>query len=155
RMKSHKAGGSVANCRTKEEVCNLHPSQAALQEVIMLLRFFRLSAFLLLTLLISQISASADSCPIESFRFNFSPPLVPVEGGTFQFGIFAPANCDWVATIPMSASWIRIDGPNSGKGTGSLTLIIAPNPGTFRSAPVFINGFPTVAIAQMGSAPCQ
>ncbi len=81
-------------------------------------------------------SASPDSA---SFDIN---------GGSAQFRVNAPGNCNWVVTnVP---SWVTITSNPSGSGTKKVNYDVAPNTGNARRADLVIGG-QVHSIEQAGS----
>jgi hypothetical protein len=62
-------------------------------------------------------------------NYTVSPSAIAMTtGGTKTVTVTAPAGCAWSASS--AASWITIDAPAVGEGTGTLTLRMTPNTGT-------------------------
>jgi len=70
-------------------------------------------------------------------------------GGNVAVTIQTASSCSWSVTgLP---GWITVSGPSSGKGSGSVTLVVAANSGAARSASVSIAGV-SVTVNQAGSS---
>jgi sugar lactone lactonase YvrE len=66
-------------------------------------------------------------------------------GGSVGLTVQTPPACAWtIANLP---SWITAPGGSSGTGTGSASLVIAPDPGASRSATISVAGI-SVAVNQ-------
>jgi uncharacterized protein (TIGR03437 family) len=72
--------------------------------------------------------------------YSVSPTSLqaPASGGNLTIGIQTAASCSW--TVSGVARWITVLGASSGTGTGSVTLVVAPNSGAALSATISIAG---------------
>jgi hypothetical protein len=98
------------------------------------------------TLTITQAAAPAPC------TFSIAPPgaTLPTEGGSGMVTIAASAStCAWTAASP--DSWVIIGTPSSGSGSGSITYVVAANPGAARTTTLTIAGQP-FTISQAGSS---
>jgi uncharacterized protein (TIGR03437 family) len=74
----------------------------------------------------------------------------PASGGNLNFTIQTTALCSWaVSGLP---SWIAVSGASSGAGPATVTLVVASNSGTARSATVSIAGV-SVTVTQPVAVP--
>lgn len=106
-----------------------------------------------------QVAAknSAGSTPsaIQSFTtqactYTLSSSVINtgLGGGPGNFNVTTQPGCVW--SVTGAPSWITYpDASNNGTGTGAVTLAIASNPGTARSATLTVNG-QTLTVNQTG-----
>ena len=73
-----------------------------------------------------------------SFNTPNSSITVPTKGGTFSVNVTAPQNCDY--SIRSSVKWIKISGPDSLSGNGTVTFRVIVNTTINRSATIDIGG---------------
>jgi uncharacterized protein (TIGR03437 family) len=85
--------------------------------------------------------------PFSPCTYSVSPTTLqaPASGGSFTVSIQTTASCSW--TVSGLTRWITISGVSSGTGSGSVTLVVAPNSGTALSATISIAGV-SVAVTQ-------
>jgi hypothetical protein len=76
---------------------------------------------------------------------------IAASGGTASFGVIVGSSaCAWAAST--SESWIAIQSPGSGAGSGKVNFSIQPNPGVnTRVGTISVQGF-THTVTQFGSA---
>ena len=79
-----------------------------------------------------------------------------LNGGSGSFQVQTTADCTWQASVPASASWVKIASGASGTGTGTVAFTVDANPmgSPARSANIGVsgNGF---AITQDAGPPAQ
>jgi hypothetical protein len=96
-----------------------------------------------------MLTPTTSAC---AFSVTPNSLTVPVTGGNITITIQADGSCSWSVTgLP---SWIATSGTSSGSGNGSLTLVVAPNPGAVRSATISIAGAPVMINQQGTSSTC-
>jgi len=57
-------------------------------------------------------------------------PSIPASGGTYTVAVTTRDDCDWTSSVATTATWLNITGGQSGKGNGTVTYTVAPNPST-------------------------
>jgi astacin len=60
-----------------------------------------------------------------AFTLSSSISYPRADGGSFTFGVTGSTGCAWTATS--SVSWITINAPSTGTGSGVVTYTVAPN----------------------------
>lgn len=95
-----------------------------------------------------DLQSSVNAC---TFTVNPSVQSIPVAGGSGSFGINIPSGCNWM--VSTANSFITIDSPSSGTGTGTVNFTVAPNTGAGRTGLINItDGFnPRTFQIQQGS----
>jgi uncharacterized protein (TIGR03437 family) len=73
---------------------------------------------------------------------------VPVSGGSVTVSIQTSAACPW--TVSGLPAWITVSGSTTGSGSAAITLAVAANSGTARSAQISVAGI-AVAVSQVAS----
>jgi len=97
------------------------------------------------TFVVTQTAPSAPQC---NYILPTSSVNVAVAGGTTGVSIQADAGCSWTAAS--NVAWLGITGVGVGSGNGSVTVIVAANPGAARSGTLTIAGR-TFTVNQAGS----
>jgi hypothetical protein len=95
-----------------------------------------------------------QSAPPPSCAFSIAPPgaTPPAEGGSGVVTITASAStCAWMAASP--DSWVVVASPSSGSGSGSITYVVAANPGPARTTTLTIAGQPFTISQAASSTP--
>ncbi|HVE65667.1 MAG TPA: BACON domain-containing protein, partial [Thermoanaerobaculia bacterium] len=87
-------------------------------------------------------TGTACAQSVAPANFSISP-----EGANRTVGVNAPAGCNWTAAV--NRDWVTFTSGSTGSGNGTVTLSIAPNSGSPRSA-VLTVGDATVVIGQAG-----
>jgi hypothetical protein len=89
---------------------------------------------LIQSMVVGLVCAALVSCSDKSpnqpaCSFALTPASLPFgpDGGTGAVTVTAAANCEWSASAV--TGWISMPG-TSGKGTGSMTYSVSPNPNT-------------------------
>ena len=95
------------------------------------------------------LSSGATSC-----SFVVTPITLPIAatGGNAIVTIQTTAGCAW--TITGLPTFVAVAGPLSGSGPATITLVVSPNPGAARSAPISIAGT-TVTVSQSSNSSCS
>ncbi len=75
------------------------------------------------------------SCPYSISSTYIQSPAI---GGNVTLNVTTTPGCAW-STLNLP-SWITVSGPNSGSGSGTITLAVSPNSGPSRSAQVSVAG---------------
>jgi uncharacterized protein (TIGR03437 family) len=90
--------------------------------------------------------------PVNPCTYSVSPTTLqaPALGGNLTVAIQTAASCPWVVSgLP---GWIAVSGASSGVGSGTVTLVVPPNPGLPVTAAILIAGVSvTVTISQAAS----
>lgn len=75
-----------------------------------------------------------------SCAFSIAPTsqTIASTGDTTSVTVTGPAGCSWTATS--QAPWITVASGATGSGTGSVQLVVAPDPGAARTGTVMIAG---------------
>jgi subtilisin family serine protease len=73
-----------------------------------------------------------------SFNFSNSPISVGTKGGPVSVNVTAGSNCDF--QVKSNARWIKLLGPDSFSGNGTVTLWVTVNPTVSRSGTINIAG---------------
>jgi len=90
-------------------------------------------------------------------RYDLTPSAVelPVDGGTVEVSLAAPAACPW--TAQRSEPWVGVQ-PTEGSGALRIGIVLGRNPGATRTASVTIAGS-VVSVRQLGTSgpvdPCR
>jgi len=85
-----------------------------------------------------NVSNALLNLTVCSFNTANSSITVPTKGGTFSVSVTAPQNCDYSVRSPVK--WIKISGPDSLSGNGTVTFRVTVNPTITRSAMINIGG---------------
>ena len=80
-----------------------------------------------------------------SFSLSSNLINVPTKGGTFSMPITAGQNCDYA--VKSNAGWIKLSGPETMSGNGTITFRVNINPTVTRTGTVSVGG-QTVTIRQ-------
>ena len=83
-----------------------------------------------------RIALSQDPAPCRILLSG--TPTLTHTGGDGTIGLTTRPQCAWTATV--SAGWIALREPVSGRGSGEIRFAAAPNPGAERSAVVRVGG---------------
>ena len=75
------------------------------------------------------MQAAASSC---NYDVNPTVSTVSNAGGTVSIAVATGSNCSWTASS--YTSWVTVASGQSGQGTGSVTMQVAPNPTPYRRA---------------------
>jgi hypothetical protein len=93
------------------------------------------------TYIVTQ-SGAAGTCSYNVGPTSYS---APAEGGAATIAVGSSAGCGWTATSQVP--WITIASGNTGNGTGTVTVAIAPNTGAQRTGRVIVAGY-TYSVSQ-------
>ncbi|HSI87607.1 MAG TPA: S8 family serine peptidase, partial [Pyrinomonadaceae bacterium] len=85
-----------------------------------------------------NISTAITSPTVCQFQLSTKNISVPTKGGIFEVDVVAPANCEFTARS--NAIWVRVLTRQVLSGNARVTLHIAVNSTTTRSAAVMIGG---------------
>ena len=94
-----------------------------------------------------------DPSPIPcSYTLSPANRTIGSEGGTGVVTVSTRAECEWTAAS--STGWVSITGGSAGKGPGSVSYSVAPNPDeSSRTGTIAIAGL-SFSIVEEGRAPC-
>jgi hypothetical protein len=90
--------------------------------------------------------------PACTYSIGPSSGSIGVDGGVIDIDVSATNSCSWSAVS--NTSWILVRRGESGTGSGTVRLNVAPNPGNARNGSVSIAG-QTFAVAQATSCTFQ
>jgi hypothetical protein len=111
------------------------------------------SAILVLPLAGCGGDEPTEPSPIPcSYTLSPANRTIGSEGGTGAVTVTTRAECEW--TTASGAPWVSISGGSAGKGSGSVSYTVAPNPEVSpRTGTISIAGL-TFSIVEEGRAPC-
>jgi hypothetical protein len=81
------------------------------------------------------LTPTATSC-----SYSVSPTSLQsaVVGGNLTIDLTTIAGCTW--TVTNLPEWVTVSGSDTGLGSATITLVVSPNPGSPRSAQIFVAG---------------
>src|SRR5512138_964100 len=82
-----------------------------------------------------------------SYTLGSTATAAPAWGGVFEVRVTTEPGCGW--SVAAAPSWIT-GVPASGSGSGSIQLVVSPNPGVLRTSDIYIGG-QKHNVAQSGS----
>ncbi len=85
-----------------------------------------------------NVAQALQNQTVCSFGLSSPSVLVPTKGGYFSVNVTAGQNCDY--TVKSNANWIKISGPDSLSGNGTITFRVTLNPTISRSGTIRIAG---------------
>lgn len=91
--------------------------------------------------------SAATTC---AFALNPSSATIGAAGGTGSFNLVTTSYCDW-SVSPPGASWITLNGTQSGTGSGAVTFTAAPHTGVSPVTTQLTAGGQTFQITQFGT----
>ena len=97
------------------------------------------------TLVVAGQTVTVTQSPGCAFEVEPLSHAVPAAGGALTVIVRAAPGCGWSASS--AVPWIRITGPSSGSGDGSVALAVAASTGSARTGTVVIAG-ETVTVTQ-------
>jgi hypothetical protein len=118
-----------------------------------------LAALVSSLILVLPLAGCGGNDPNEPSPIPCSYTLSPAnrtigsEGGTGVVTVTTRADCEWTAAS--NAPWVSITGGSTGKGSGSVSYSVAPNPDeSSRTGTMAIAGL-SFSVVEEGRAPCS
>ena len=103
----------------------------------------------------SELYTVTQAAALTTCSYSISPmgATAAASGATATVVVTAGAGCAWSAVS--DSPWITVSGAAGGTGNGTVTLLIAANPGGTRSGIVTIAGQPFAITQEAATAPPQ